>query len=328
MKLFIPYITLITFALSLYGCEKMSIQKQLDTKFGKYVEEVKPENRKFYEAYDKTLELFGTPYGEVNIKTSFGNAHVVVSGPESAEAVVLLHGMNASSTMWYPNIKALAKNHRVYAIDYLLEPGKSEQNGKVKNLDEILNWYDEIFTGLKLEEFSLIGASSGGWMAVYIALRPKYKIMNMILLSPAQTFTPIHPESDVLTNILYTLNPRRKNLRNVLETMSVNVDNIKQAYIDQYFIATQKASLNKFILQMTTFSDDELRTLNMPVLILIGDQDIMNDEKSIDRAKELLPHAYTGIIENAGHFLTFDQSDIVNAKMLEFLSIKNPVKKN
>jgi pimeloyl-ACP methyl ester carboxylesterase len=328
VKLFIPYLTLLTFALSICGCENLNNQQQLDKNFGKYTEEVKPENQKLYEAYDNTLELLGTPFGEVNINTSFGNAHIVVSGPESAEAVVLLHGMNASSTMWYPNIKALAKNHRVYAIDYLLEPGKSEQNKKVDNLEEIMRWYDEIFKGLDLDEFSLIGASSGGWMAVYIALRHKHKIKNMILLSPAQTFTPILPESDMLTNIVYTLNPRRKDLRNVLETMSVNVDNIKQAYIDQYFIATQKASLNKFILKMTPYSDDELRTLNMPVLVLIGDQDIFNDEKSIDRANELLPDAHTAIIANAGHFLSFDQSDIVNTKMLEFLSTNSPVEKN
>jgi pimeloyl-ACP methyl ester carboxylesterase len=320
VKLFIQYITLLTFILSIYGCEQISIQKQLDKKFGKYVEEVKPENREFYEAYNKALELWGTPYGEVNIKTSFGNAHVLVSGPESGEAIVLLHGMNATSTMWYPNIKALAKNYRVYAIDYFLEPGKSEHNGKVINMEKIMSWHNEIFTQLKLEEFSLIGASRGGWLAVYIALQHKYQIKNMILLSPAQTFTLIRPESGMLTNIIYTLNPKRKNLRDVLETVSINVDNIKQAYIDQYFIATQKASLNKFILQMTPYSDDELHALTMPVLILIGDHDIINGEKSIDKAKELLPHAYTGIIKNAGHFLSMDQPEIVNTKMLEFLN--------
>ncbi len=326
MKLLIRYIAFLTITLSINGCEsdQISFQKQLDNEYGKYVESVTPENRKFYEAYNKALKLWNTPYGEVNIKTNFGNAHVIVSGPVNGEAIVLLHGMNASSTMWYPNIKALAENHRVYAIDYLLEPGKSEQNREVKNLDEIMSWHDEIFTQLKLKEFSIIGASRGGWLAVYIALQHKYQIKNMILLSPAQTFTIIPPGSGMLTNIFYTINPKRKKLRDVLETMSVNVDIIKQAYIDQYFIATEKASLSKFILQMRTYSDDELRTLTMPVLTLIGDQDIVNAEKSIEKAKELLPHSDTGMIKNAGHFLSFDQADIVNSRMLEFLKANSP----
>jgi pimeloyl-ACP methyl ester carboxylesterase len=102
--------------------------------------------------------------------------------------------------------------------------------------------------------------------------------------------------------------------------MSVNVDNIKKAFIDQYFIATQKATNSKFMLLMIPFSDAELKTLDMPVLLLIGDHDIINKEKSVEQAKELLPHVEAAIIKNAGHFLSMDQSELVNAKILDFLN--------
>ena len=335
MKFSIKYIALLVIVLAVYSCEsekrkkekviaeqeeiQKELQKQLDAEFGEYIEEVKPEDREYYKAYDKALTLWKTPFHELNIQTSLGNAHVIVSGPKNAEPVVLLHGMNASSTMWYPNIKALSQNHRVYAIDYLLEPGKSQINGEVKDMSEIMNWYNEIFDQLKLEKFSLIGASKGGWLAVNIALHQRSRIRNMILLSPAQTFMWIRPGSEILSDINYTLSPKRKHLRRVLETMSVNVDKIEQAYIDQYFIATQKAKNSKFILQMTPYSDDELKSLTMPVLLLIGDHDIINKEKSIEQAKELLPHSETGIIKNAGHFLSIDQSEIVNTRILDFL---------
>jgi pimeloyl-ACP methyl ester carboxylesterase len=336
------YIVFIVIALSICGCEnekrkeekviakqediQTKLQQQLEEEFGKYVEKVKPENRKYYTAYDKALTLWKTPFHELNIKTSFGNAHVIVSGPKNAKVIVLLHGMNASSTMWYPNIKALSQNHRVYAIDYLLEPGKSEVNGEVKKMSDIMIWYNEIFDHLKLEKFSLIGASRGGWLAVNIALQQKSRIKNMILLSPAQTFSWISPGSEMLANITYTLIPKRKKLRGILETMSVNVDNIEEAFIDQYYIATQNASLGKFILQMTPYSDDELKSLNMPVLTLIGDQDIINKEKSIEKANELLPHSETGIIKNAGHFLSFDQSETINTRILDFLNANRNTK--
>jgi pimeloyl-ACP methyl ester carboxylesterase len=316
------YTAIIVVLLSISGCvnEQKRLQKQLDEEFGEYVEVVKPEDVELYKAYNKALKLWKIPFHELNIKTDFGNAHVIVSGSKDAEPLVLLHGMNASSTMWYPNIKALSQNYRVYAIDYLLEPGKSEAIGKVQDMDAIMNWHNEIFDQLKLKKFSLIGASRGGWLAVYIALQQQSRIKSMILLSPAQTFTNIRPGSDMLTNITYTLNPKRKNLRDVLETMSVNVDKIEQVYIDQYFIATEKASLSKFILQMRPYSNDELRTLTMPVLTLIGETDIVNVEKSIDKAKELLPHSETAMIKKAGHFLSFDQAKLVNRRMLDFLN--------
>ena len=93
--------------------EQQRLQLQLDEEFGEYVEVVKPEDVALYTAYNKALKLWKTPFHEVNIKTSFGNAHVIVSGAKDAEPLVLLHGMNASSTMWYPNVKALSKNYRV-----------------------------------------------------------------------------------------------------------------------------------------------------------------------------------------------------------------------
>ena len=336
MKSFIKYIALLVIVLSIYACvsekgekEKLiaqqevihkKLQKQLEEEFGEYVEEVRPEDREYFKAYNKTLKLWKTPFHELYIKTSFGNAHVIVSGPKNAEPLVLLHGMNSSSTMWYPNIKALSQDHRVYAIDYLLEPGKSQINRKAKDMMEINNWYNEIFDQLKLEKFSLIGASKGGWMAVYIALKQKSRIKSIILLSPAQTFIWIRPGSKIFSDILYQISPERKHLRAVLETMSVNVDKIEKAYIDQYFIATQKATNNKFFLQMTPFSDNELKTLDLPVLLLIGDHDIINKEKSIEKAKEFLPHSETDIIKNAGHFLSLDQSETVNNRILDFLN--------
>lgn len=313
--------TLFTLAL-LGSCSKPSIQDQLDEKFGKYVEEVGPGDKELFKAYNKALKLWKIPFGEVYIKTSFGKAHVLVSGPENGEALVLLHGMNASSTMWYPNIKALSENHRVYAIDYLKEPGKSQLKGEVDDMEEVMQWYTEVFEGMQLKEFGLIGASKGGWQAVHLAIQHKHPIKKLILLSPAQTFTLIKPGSDMITNLAYTLNPKRKNLREVLQTMTSDVDNIKQEYIDQYFIATKKASIDKLMLKMLPYSKDELRSVKVPVLVMIGDEDIINDEKSIEKAKELMPNCTTEIIKKAGHFLSIDQSETVNQKMLEFLNAK------
>jgi len=297
-----------------------SIEKQLEDEFGEYVEEVKPKDREYYKAYDKALTLWKTPFHELYLQTSLGKAHVIVSGQKNAEPLVLLHGMNASSTMWYPNIKALSQHYRVYAIDNLLEPGKSQQIADVKGMEGLMNWYKEIFDQLKLDQFSLMGASKGGWLAVHIALNQGSRIKQLVLLSPLQTFTWIRPGPDISSSITYALTPGRKRLRRSLETMSENVDNIEQKYIDQYFVGAQKAKNSILLLQMIPFSDDELKTLTMPVLLLIGDHDIINKEKSVEKAKELLPQVHTGIIKNAGHFLSMDQSDTVNTRILDFLN--------
>jgi pimeloyl-ACP methyl ester carboxylesterase len=284
---------------------------------------VRNEKLTYLQSYDRALQLWKTPFEERDIKTSFGSAHVIISGPPNAAPLVLLHGMNASSTMWYPNIRSLSENHRAYAIDFLLEPGKSLCEGEVSSTDQIVNWYYEIFDQLQLSKFSIIGASRGGWLAMNIALHSQSRINKIVLLSPAQTFTWIKPRMRIITNISYSINPKRRKLRNVLETMTANVDNINQAYINQYYIATTKATMSKCMLQMTPFSDKQLGSLKIPVLVLIGDNDIINNEKSLERAKKLIPGVETGIIKQAGHFLSMDQPETVDREILDFLQEGN-----
>ncbi|MBQ0787741.1 MAG: alpha/beta hydrolase, partial [Oceanihabitans sp.] len=60
------------------------------------------------------------------------------------------------------------------------------------------------------------------------------------------------------------------------------------------------------------------KSLQMPVLVLIGDDDMINERRTIAIAK-MLPKGKGEIIQNAGHFLSIDQAEIVNAKMLDFL---------
>jgi pimeloyl-ACP methyl ester carboxylesterase len=330
MKIYLQYFLLLLLALLIYSCGNEPAQKPLsinqpDTLNYDSTADVRNEKLSYSESYNRALSLFKTPYNEKDIATSFGNAHVIISGPEDGDPLVLLHGMNASSTMWYPNINALSQSHRVYAIDFLLEPGKSLCQSEISNTDEIVNWYYEIFDKLSLHHFSIVGASRGGWLAMNIALRSKSRIDKIVLLSPAQAFIWIKPNMKIISNITYTMSPKRKRLRNVLETMTNNVDNINQIYINQYYIASKEAEVSKCILQMRPFADEQLRSLNMPVLLLIGDNDIINNQNSIERANKYMKNVEAETIKDAGHFLSIDQSEIINKKILDFLTVKDPL---
>lgn len=287
-----------------------------------YVLDVSDVQRPYFEAYDKTLSLWGTDYEELYIPTTFGTAHVLVSGPENGEPIILLHGMNASSTSWYPNAKALSRKHRVFAIDLLIEPGKSDLVGEVENIEAVVSWYFEIFEKLKLDQFSIIGASRGGWLSVAIALHDNTRIKKMVLLSPAQTFKWISPSTGLLKNIIYALSPDQKRLEDVLESMSANVKKIDRKYKDQYLLGSQMDTINKFMVEMKPYSKTELNTLGMPVLVLIGDDDLINNEKSLEVAKENISNIAAEIIPNAGHFLSIDQAEMVNRKIVEFLDLE------
>jgi pimeloyl-ACP methyl ester carboxylesterase len=71
----------------------------------------------------------------------------------------------------------------------------------------------------------------------------------------------------------------------------------------------------------TIFSDKELRQIHTPVLLLIGDHEVIyKPEDAIRRATRLLAGLKAEIIPNANHIAEYTASDFVNAKILEFLA--------
>ncbi|PNQ73009.1 alpha/beta hydrolase [Hanstruepera neustonica] len=286
----------------------------------KYITKPNIEHQAYFEAYDKTLAIWDVPFEELYITTSFGTAHIVVSGPDDGFPVVLLHGMNASSTMWYPNMKALADSYRVFAIDFILEPGKSFITKEMESTDDIALWYHEVISKLQLEKYHIIGASRGGWLAVNTALHNQEGIKSMVLLSPAQTFIWVRPSTNLLKNIVYAFSSKEKQMEETLETMSRYPHNINKTYLDQYKIAVEKDSINKFTIDMMPYTANELKSLKMPVYVLIGDDDMINNDKTVRMAKDILPYGRGETISNAGHFLSVDQANIVNEKVLQFLN--------
>lgn len=288
-------------------------------KFENYVFKTKSEEVKYQNAYDKALKLWNIPYTEEDVKTSFGTAHVVMAGPKNGKNLVLLHGMDASSTMWYPNIKAFSKNHRVYAIDFIMEPNKSHLTAKPLSSDDIVVFYNEIFDHYKLKKIDVIGASRGGWIATLLAVQKPNSIDKIVLLSPAQTFKFLDKPRKTTSALMLKLFPSEKKFSKTLNTFSTHPENVSRIYKRQFYLANKYAKSNSSMLKMLPFSDKELESIQNPVLVLIGDKDVINSEESLERAQKHLSKSETKIIKDAGHFLTIDQPKMVNDAIISFL---------
>lgn len=309
------FAALLLFAILTVGCGAPKANRIDD-----YVFKKKTERNEYIRSYNSALQLWKVPFKEEDVQTSFGTAHVIIAGPGEAEPLVLLHGMDASSTMWYPNIEALSKNHRVYAIDFLMEPGKSVSSGSRLNTKEIVSWYNQIFQHYQLKKFKVVGASRGGWIATLLATQENSSISKLVLLSPAQTFETIDKKGKAMPALMLKLFPNKKKLKRTLDAFSYHPQKIDTVYKKQFYLANKYAKSNTSMLQMLPFSKNDLEKIKIPVLVLIGDHDVINSDDTIEKAKETIAGCRAEKIKEAGHFLTIDQSRLVNRKMVDFLA--------
>lgn len=278
----------------------------------------------YINAYNKSLKLWPVPYTEQDIPTSFGTAHVIISGPANGAPLVILHGMDASSTMWYPNMKDFSKNYRVYAIDYIMEAGKSTlKENKNLNQDEIVLWYDEIFNALKLDHINLLGTSRGGWIAALYSIKHKERIKKLALLAPVQTFKNISVSHDLVNALNFKVAPNKNRLRKLIDDFSLYPEKIDPAVKEQIYVGNKYTKTKLDFFSMQPFSDEDFLVLDMPVLVMVGDHDILNPIEIIEIAAKKIPESHGVVIESAGHFLTIDRTEEVDKIVLDFLKEKN-----
>jgi len=146
-------------------------------------------------AYDAAMTQRPVPYEDLEIPSRFGMTHVIVSGPQKAPPLVLLHGYDATSTMWAPNIADFSKDYRVYAVDVMGQPSKSIPTEPIGNPDEYAVWLADTLDGLHLDRVFLGGQSYGAWLALNFALAAPDRVRRLVLLSPGGGFVPMAKSS-------------------------------------------------------------------------------------------------------------------------------------
>lgn len=267
----------------------------------------------FFKMYAEAMKQWPDSRQELKLETSFGPTHVYAYGNEKGDPIVLLHGANSTSASWANYVAALGKNHPVYAVDTIGDAGRSIQNAPIQHAEDYALWLDEVLQGLGLESVHVIGASYGGWMAINQAVHSPRFLQSIVLLDPARA----------LAGISYRAWPF------MLWASIFGPDVIRRAFIRWTSASpiTDNPQTELVISAMRDFkmqrippqyvSDDELRTVNIPTLVLLGEKSTMHSsQKAAARGKQFIQDVEVDIVPKAGHKLPADQ---VNGRILRFL---------
>jgi pimeloyl-ACP methyl ester carboxylesterase len=271
--------------------------------------------KQYYAAYETALQLWPIPYAELYIQTRFGVTHVIASGPNEALPLVLLHPAGSPAVIWYRNVAAFSRYFRVYAVDVIGEVNKSMPSVEIQSRQELADWVVDLFDGLGIESSHMVGNSFGGFLTLNAALYLPERLKKIVLISPAASFVQIwawyryfFPAYVIGSNYL-----------------------LKRAYdwiwqdfpIDECLAqirAITSASGIPHHIPPSVLSDQELRQIKMPTLLLIGDREVIYEPRKVfERASQLVTGIKTELIKNANHNAEYTAAKEVNEKILDFL---------
>ena len=250
--------------------------------------------------------------------------HFLDPHPDGLPAVLLLHGLGANAGSWSLQLPALIEaGFRPIATD-VPGFGASSYDGKgwtIRRMAaEMVGLIEELGTG----PVHVVGLSMGGIIAQQFALDMPALTRKLVLVS---TFAILRP--DTISGWLYFLQrfilintlglPAQA--RTVAQRVFPSPDNatLRTMLVETIARADPRA-YRKAMTSLGLFNSvKRLGEIRIPTLVVTGEDDTTVTPARQQLLVKGIPDARQVIVQNSGHAVPVDQSEIFNRKLLEFL---------
>ena len=270
------------------------------------------------------------------VSQHFVNVHGVRMAYRKAGAgppVVLLHGLAASSLTWSANIQALAERHTVYALDY---PGHGDSDHLAVDYgtDPGVKVFRRFLERIGEPKAALVGNSLGGLIALRYALDYPGYVTHLVLVDSAGLGTelswalrlaslPLVGEV-LLSGAFITAKGLSKRLFEAPERVDPQLlkalHHARTVQMGSHImLAMARTGTTLFGLKDHHNLLPRLGELQVPLLVVWGEQDRVLPVHHAHAVAERYPHAQVKVFPDVGHWPHMEEADAFNRLVLGFL---------
>lgn len=261
--------------------------------------------------YKQVLEHWPVPKTELRLSTRQGSTFVVACGREDSPPLVLLHGAQANSAAWMPDVALWSSRFRLFAVDMIGEAGLSARVRPDLPGEAHALWLDDVFKGLGLPSAGIVGTSLGGWLALDYASKRPTAVRALALISPAGVGRQKNFLLKAAPLLLLGSWGKRRMREHVFGPAPKQLP--KQMRPLAELMETVGRAIKPRVVNIPRLTDEQLCQLKMPILAIVGGHDALLDSADTRaRLQRTVPHAEICFIEDGYHFLP-DQAPRVMA---------------
>ncbi|MCR9128433.1 MAG: alpha/beta fold hydrolase [Alphaproteobacteria bacterium] len=249
------------------------------------------------------------------------------SGPESAPAIVLIHGFSHSLETWEPLADSLEADYRIIRFDLPGHALSDVRSDSAYSVPETVNQVAALLDEVAPERFVIGGSSLGGLVSWRYAAAHPDRVTGLVLISPGgypnlgvgdepapvpaqvRLFLTTAPAAGVqaATGALYA-DPTRIS-EDQIERIGalMRVEGVGQALVER--------------IEQFTLPDPNpvLREIEAPAVVIWGQRDAMIPATHGPRFAAALQNAELVLIEDAGHMPQEERPVQVSAVIRDFL---------
>ncbi|OZD01158.1 hydrolase [Rhodococcus sp. 06-235-1A] len=250
-----------------------------------------------------------------------GTSRLFVEKTGTGPAVVLIHGLGGSTTVYEPQVAALAETHTVLRYD-LSGHGRSPVAGP----NSITGWVEELKALLDaegIEQTALVAHSMGTLVATTFAATYPDRVSKLALLGPVKA----QPDAAKTATRARARTVREGGMSAVADTilgaaLSSTTHESKPvtvAAVRELLLGQDPAGYASACEALAAAENPDFASISVPVLLLTGDGDKVSPVAVNEELLGIYPSAQLNVLEGVGHWHSLEDPASVTHRLQDFL---------
>ena len=263
------------------------------------------------------------PYLETQRKI---NWHYEISG--EGPCLLFLHGWASSSRVFAQQVEYFSQKNKVLAIDL---PGHGSTSWQPISFKNIVQEMDVVLTALGINSVSIIGSSMGGMIGLHFCAMLPNKVNRLVMVGSAPRFLqkpgmPVGLKREEMQRLKAQVGTKYQGILDIFFRSLFTIEereSQKFKWIHQFRKEENPPSQEALIYFLDMLEQEDLvsilKNIKIPIQFIVGRQDYICSEYSMEFLKTILPYARFDFIEKSGHFPFLIRSTEFNQQVEQFL---------
>lgn len=252
------------------------------------------------------------------------------AGDDSKPLLLLMHGITGHAEAYARNLQAHGEHFNTYAIDFIGH-GYSTKPEHPLEIPHYIDQVNHVLDALGASTAYMSGESLGGWVTARFAQLHPEKVERIALNTMGGTMANPKVMERLLTlSSEAAQDPSWERVKARLEWLMADPSMVTDDLIktrQQIFQQPEwkmACEMNMALQDLETrrrnmLSDDDLREIKAEAMVVWTTKDPSGPVDEGRRIAELIPNGSLAVIENAGHWPQYEQTEEFNRIHLDFL---------